>query len=66
MDDPLAKLLLISGVCGVGGAILGFLHSVLSKSEQRARVEIATGIGFLVGASLGALFGIFATMAGRV
>ena len=66
MDDPLAKLLLIAGVCGVGGAILGFLYSVLGKSDHRIRVEIATGVGFLVGASLGALFGIFAIMAGRV
>ena len=66
MEDPLARLLILAAVCGVGGSLLGLLYSLFGKGEDRPRVEITTGVGFLIGASLGALFGIFAIMAGKL
>ncbi|NIP84181.1 MAG: hypothetical protein GTO03_00895 [Planctomycetales bacterium] len=66
MADPLAKLFVIATACGVGGAMLGLFASLVSRGQPRIRTELAVGIGFLVGVSLGALFGIFAIMADRV
>ncbi len=66
MDPKLVKLFMIAGAGGVIGTLLGFLIAMFGAKDERIRVENATGIGFLVGASIGALIGVFATMLDHV
>ena len=62
MDANLLKVLMIAGIGGVLGSVGGFLVAVFGGGGTSMRVENTTGIGFLVGASMGALLGIFATI----
>ncbi len=65
--DALMKLFLLSAVCGLAGSIFGILVARFGTSDDdRLRVGNASGIGFLVGASIGALIGIFESMIGRL
>ena len=65
-NDVLTIFLLSAG-CGVAASLLGVLVAVFGKSNSESlRVGNASGIGFLVGASIGALMGIFETMMGRL
>lgn len=60
-------IFLLSGGCGLAASLIGALVAVFGKSNAEAmRVGNASGIGFLVGASIGALIGIFETMMGRL
>ena len=66
MIDPnlvsLMKTLIGSGLVGmvIGGAI-GYL-----SRDSRLRLGNSMGVGFLVGASIGALMGMFGQLMGRV
>ena len=64
--DPLSKLFLVSVGCGAVGSILGLLFSLFGRTSKDTRAELTMGVGFLVGASMGALYGIFATMLDRL
>lgn len=66
MND-LLRILLLSGACGVVASLLAALVAAFGKSNSETlRVGNASGIGFLVGASIGALIGIFESMIGRL
>ena len=65
--NELLKILLLSAGCGVAGSLIGVLVAMFGKSNaENLRVGNASGIGFLVGASIGALSGIFENMIGRL
>ena len=65
--DSLKTIFLLSGSFGVVGSILGALVARFGKNnDERLRVGNASGVGFLIGASMGALAGIFESMIDRV
>ena len=66
LSDPLGKIFIYSVACGVICSLLGVALAHFGKNEQHSRYEIAAAIGFVVGASMGALFGIFGIMADRL
>ncbi len=56
-------ILLLSAGCGVAASLIGALVAAFGKSNaDDLRVGNASGIGFLIGASIGALIGIFQSM----
>lgn len=62
MDD-LLKLFLFTGGLGIVGSLIGVMVAMFGKqNESRLRVSNASGIGFLAGASLGAVIGIFQSL----
>lgn len=66
MND-LLKTFLFSLGFGVVASLIGVLVALFGKSnEERLRVGNASGIGFLIGASIGALVGIFESLIGRL
>ena len=66
MDD-LLKVFLLSVGFGIVASLFGLVVVAIGKrNDERLQVGNATGIGFLVGASIGALVGIFTTLAGRL
>jgi hypothetical protein len=65
--DAITTLLIRAAICGVLGSLFGVFMALFGKhNEERLRVGNASGIGFLVGASIGALIGIFESMLGRL
>ena len=65
MDQSLINLLMFTGGWGLLGSLLGLIYALFGRGGRPLRVEIATGVGFLVGASLGMLYGIMQSMLGR-
>jgi hypothetical protein len=66
MND-LLRILILSAGCGIVASLLGALVAAFGKSNSESlRVGNASGIGFLVGASIGAMVGIFESMLGRL
>jgi H+/Cl- antiporter ClcA len=66
MND-LIKVFLLALVCGIVASLLGVLVALFGKkNEERLQVGNASGIGFLIGASIGALIGIFQSFLGRL
>ena len=63
-ESSLLNLLVIGGAWGVVGSLVGLVTALFSR-DKRLTVGTAAGVGFLVGASLGALFGIFYAMLER-
>lgn len=64
--DPLAKLFLITGGFGVVGSLVALLPVFFGRNnEDRLSVGNATGVGFLIGASIGAIVGIFNSLMGQ-
>jgi len=51
---------------GVLGSFVGFFLAFFGKGNTNLRVENTTGIGVLVGASIGTLIGIFSSMLDRI
>lgn len=66
IDSSLVTVLLAAGACGLVGSLIGLLVALFARRGTPLRAETATGIGFLVGASIGVLVGIFQTMLGRL
>jgi hypothetical protein len=65
--NSFVSVLLWSGLCGVVASVVGAVVAVFGKrNEERLKVGNASGIGFLVGASVGALIGIFESFLGRL
>jgi hypothetical protein len=60
------KLFAIILGCGVVGSLLGLAYAVLGRGGKQLRVEIATGIGFLIGGAIGAMVGIYMSMLARL
>ena len=66
IDSGLVTLLMVAGAGGLTGSLVGLFVALFARRGSQLRVETATGIGFLVGASIGALVGIFEAMLGRL
>lgn len=64
VDEPLVQLLGWTFVAGVIGSLLAGITGWLSKDE-RLRLGNSMGIGFLVGAGIGATIAVFASLTGR-
>ena len=65
--DALLQIFLFAAAFGVVGSILGVLVARFGKdNDERLQVSNASGIGFLIGASLGALVGIFESLLDRL
>ena len=66
MDVP-TKLFLVTAGCGLVGSLIGVVVALFGRrNAERMQVGNASGIGFLVGASVGAIYGIFGSLAGRL
>ena len=66
MDPKLIKLLGIVILSGAAGSLLALLPLVFRKQQGTSGYGTTAGIGFLAGASLGGLFGIFAVLLGQI
>ena len=66
IDSDLVTLLMVAGAGGLAGSLIGLFVALFARRGSPLRVETTTGIGFLVGASIGALVGIFEVMLGRL
>lgn len=61
------NVLICAGIFGIVASLIGVLVAVFGRrNEKRLQIGNASGIGFLVGASIGALVGIFQSMLGRL
>ncbi len=66
IDPKLVKIVMIIVGSGTMGSLIALLPLIFQRSEGRTGYGTTAGIGFLVGASLGGLFGIFAVLLGQV
>ena len=66
MDDLLKVFFMAIGF-GIVASLIGALVAIFGKSnDDRLQVGNASGVGFLVGSSVGAFIGIFETIIGRL
>ncbi len=65
MDSGLMKLLAITMASGAAGSAAGALVCWLSR-DAKTRLDYALAIGFVIGAALGAFFGVFESIIGRI
>ena len=61
-DPKIVKIFLILIGSGAVGSLLALLPVIFRKTDGQARYGTTAGVGFLIGASLGGLFGIFAVL----
>ena len=66
MTDALLTIFMFGGGGGVLGSLLGLLYSLVGKPGETLRVGNSTGLGFLLGASIGTVAGIFESMLHRL
>ena len=66
IDPKLVKLVMIIVGSGTMGSLMALLPVIFQRSEGSTGYGTTAGIGFLVGASLGGLFGVFAVLLGQV
>lgn len=66
MTDALLIIFMIGGAGGVLGSLLGLLYSLIGNPGQDLRVGNSMGLGFLLGASIGTVIGIFESMLDRL
>ena len=66
IDPNLVKIFVIIVVSGSVGSAIALLPLLFKKSEGPTGYGTTAGVGFLIGASLGGLFGIFAVLLGQV
>ncbi len=66
MDPNLVKLFLVVIICGSLGSLLAFIPVLLRKTDGVNKYGTMAGVGFLVGASVGALYGIFAVLLNKI
>ena len=65
MDSALAKLFGIMLASGVAGSIIASIIVFFSRDE-RLRLGNTTGVGFLIGAAIGASVGVFWSITSRL
>jgi ABC-type Mn2+/Zn2+ transport system permease subunit len=65
MSETLVQIFVISLGAGVAGSLLAVVIGYFSRDE-RLRVETSAGIGFLVGAAIGATISVFASLSGKL
>ncbi len=66
IDPKIIKIILILVGSGTVGSLLAILPVLFGKNKQNVGYGTTAGVGFLIGASLGGLFGIFAVLLGQV
>ena len=66
MDPNLVKLFRLVIACGSIGALLAFVPVLFRKTDGVNKYGTMAGVGFLVGASVGALYGIFAVLLNKI
>jgi hypothetical protein len=66
IDPQLVKIFLIVVGSGSIGSLIAMIPVVFQRSDASTSYGTTAGIGFLVGASLGGLFGVFAVLLGQV
>ena len=65
-DPKLLKMFAILLASGVIGSLIALLPLLFRKIEKKPGYGTTAGIGFLVGASIGGLFGIFAVLLNQI
>ncbi len=66
MDPKLVKLFIVVILGGLIGMALAFLPILFRKTDGSSQYGTTAGVGFLVGASLGGLYGIFAVLLNKI
>ena len=66
IDPDLAKMVGILVGSGAAGSALALIPTLFTRRGDKPAYGTAAGVGFLVGASIGGLFGIFAVLLGRI
>ena len=66
MDPKLVKLFAIVIGSGAAGSLLALMPVLFGKNDGKTGYGTTAGIGFLAGASLGGLFGLFAVLLGQI
>ncbi len=62
IDPKIVKVVLILLASGGAGSLLAMVPLLFRKHQGPTGYGTTAGIGFLIGASLGGLFGIFAVL----
>ena len=65
MDSALVKLFGIILASGVAGSAIAAIVVFFSRDEK-LRIGNTTGVGFLIGAAIGAAFGVFWSITARL
>ena len=65
MDPSVVSSFGVTFAAGIVGSIIGAVYGYRS-GDERLRVGNSSGIGFLLGASIGATVAVFQSMAGRL
>jgi hypothetical protein len=65
VDPNLTKMFGVVLASGAAGMIVGAVYGYFS-GDQRLRVGNSSGIGFLIGAAIGATIAVFQSMLGRI
>ena len=65
-DPKLVKMILIVVLSGAAGSIFALLPILFGKKDEKTGYGTTAGVGFLIGASLGGLFGIFAVLLNQI
>ena len=65
MDSGLMKLLAVTIASGAVGSTAGAIACWFSR-EPKIRLDYALAVGFVIGAALGAFFGVFESIIGRI
>ena len=66
IDPKLVKMIAILVVSGAVGSLLALVPVLFRKQKGEVRYGTTAGVGFLVGASIGGLFGIFAVLLNQI
>lgn len=66
IDSDLVKIIGILVGSGALGSLLALIPALFNRRGQSAKYGTAAGVGFLMGASIGGLFGMFAVLLGRI
>ena len=66
MTDAVYTIFMFGFGGGLLGSLLGLLYSLFGDAGKSLRVGNSTGLGFLFGASIGTVIGIFESMLDRL
>ena len=66
MDPKLVKLFAVVIVGGLVGMALALLPILIRKNDGSNKYGTTAGVGFLVGASLAGMYGIFAVLLNKI